>query len=173
MRRKGYLHVYTGEGKGKTTAAMGLALRAAGAGLRVYILQFCKGRPTAEIKALGCLGDSVTIRQFGRDGFIPRSPAPEDVASAREGLREAQRIIAEGRHELVVLDEANVAIDLGMIEEKEIIDAIDRRPDWVDVVITGRNAPEALVRRADLVTEMRCVRHYFENNVPAREGIEY
>jgi len=160
---QGHIQVYTGDGKGKTTAALGLALRAAGAGARVFIAQFAKGRPSAEMAALQRFADLITIKQYGRGRFIVGEPDPEDVEAAREGLEEAQNVIASGEYSLVILDEANVAVDLGLLSAK---------PEHVELVITGRNAHERIIDRADLVTEMRQIKHYYSKGVEARRGIE-
>lgn len=169
----GRVQVYTGNGKGKTTAALGLALRAAGAGFQVFIAQFAKGRRFSEIEALEPLRDRIEIRQFGREAFIFDAPTPEDRALARQGLQAVRDILAENRHRLVVLDEINVASHLGLLTVAEIIDLIDRRPATTELVLTGRNAHPEIVERAHLVTEMREVKHYYAAGLPARRGIEY
>jgi cob(I)alamin adenosyltransferase len=168
----GRVHVYTGNGKGKTTAALGLALRAAGAGIRVYIAQFAKGRPSSELKTLAKHGDMIVLKQFGRDTFIVGQPSVEDSAAARRGFDEVARVISEGRYGLVVLDEGNIALYYGMIDLRELLALLRKRPSHVEVVITGRNAPQELVDAADLVTEMREVKHYSDKGVKARVGIE-
>jgi len=169
---RGYVQVYTGKGKGKTTAALGLALRAAGAGLRVFFAQFIKGRVYSEIKALERFADLVTVRQFGRGRFVGGAPAPEDVETARRGLDEARAVLAAGEHCLVVLDEANVAADLGLFTVDELLAVVDAKPEGVELLLTGRNAPPELVARADLVTEMAEIKHYYSRGVKARTGIE-
>ena len=168
----GYVHVYTGDGKGKTTAALGLALRAAGAGLRVLITQFIKGRPYSELDALKRFDDLITVRQFGRGCFIRRKPAPEDIAAAREGLEAAREAVRGGAYDVVILDEANVAVDVGLFPVADLVDVIEARSEGVELVLTGRAAAPEVLDRADLVTEMREVRHYFHQGVKARKGIE-
>lgn len=170
----GYVQVYTGDGKGKTTAAMGLAFRAAGRGLRTYVAQFLKGRPTGEIEAARKLAPLVVIEQFGREGFLTAKagPAAEDVALARAGLDRAREALLSGAYDIVVLDEVNTAVHLKVLTEADVLELIDRRPAAVELVLTGRRAPASFVERADLVTEMRAVKHYFDRGVPAREGIE-
>jgi cob(I)alamin adenosyltransferase len=170
----GYVQVYTGNGKGKTTAALGLALRAAGHGLRTYIAQFLKARPTGEIEAVRRLEPLITIEQFGREGFInvTEGPDDEDVARARNGLAMAREAMLSGEYRIVVLDEVNTAVHFKILPEKEVLDLIDRRPAAVELVLTGRYAPDAFVGRADLVTEMHEVKHYSAKGVKAREGIE-
>ncbi len=169
---QGHIQVYTGDGKGKTTAALGLALRAAGAGARVFIAQFAKGRPSAEMAALQRFADLITIKQYGRGRFIVGEPDPEDVEAAREGLEEAQNVIASGEYSLVILDEANVAVDLGLLSVGALLSAVNAKPEHVELVITGRNAHERIIDRADLVTEMRQIKHYYSKGVEARRGIE-
>lgn len=169
---KGFTQVYTGNGKGKTTAALGLSLRAAGAGLRVYIIQFLKKGDYSEIKALERFSGQIQVEQYGQGRFVRGRPAPEDVESARNGLNKAREVIQSGNHQLVVLEEANVAMSLGLIDSGELIELIDQKPDHVELVITGRDAPPELVDRADLVTEMKEVKHYYQKGVQARIGIE-
>jgi cob(I)alamin adenosyltransferase len=168
----GYVHVYTGAGKGKTTAALGLALRAAGAGLRVFIAQFLKGRRCSEHKALERFSDLITVRLCGRGEFIRGEPALEDIEAARQGLREARAALASGHYKVVVLDEASEATHLGLFSAEELIEAVGGKAKGVEVVITGRHASPKLLGVADLVTEMREVKHYFARGVKARRGIE-
>ena len=169
---QGFVQVYTGDGKGKTTAALGLALRAAGAGLRVYFGQFIKNADYSEIKALARFADCITVRQFGRGCFLLTEPAPEDRAAARRALEGLSEALTSGDYDLVIADEANVAVALGLIEPDDLVALIDQRPEQVELVLTGRGAPDAVLARADLVTEMRCVRHYYDRGVLARPGIE-
>jgi cob(I)alamin adenosyltransferase len=169
---RGYVHVYTGDGKGKTTAAIGLAVRAAGAGLRVYIAQFIKGKPCSEIGALQRFDDLITVRQFGRGCFIYDHPTEEDIRLAEAGLQEARAVMAQGRHAVVILDEANVAAAVGLFPVQRLLDLVAGKPAHVELVITGRDADSRLIAHADLVTEMRERKHYFANGVPARAGIE-
>ena len=169
---QGFVQVYTGDGKGKTTAALGLALRAAGAGLRVYFGQFIKNADYSEIKALARFADCITVRQFGRGCFLRTEPAPEDRAAARRALDAIGLALVSGDYDLVIADEANVAVALGLIEPDDLVALIDQRPEQVELVLTGRGAPDAVLARADLVTEMRCVRHYYDRGVLARPGIE-
>ena len=169
---QGFVQVYTGDGKGKTTAALGLALRAAGAGLRVYFGQFIKNADYSEIKALARFADCITVRQFGRGCFLLTEPAPEDRAAARRALDAIGLALVSGDYDLVIADEANVAVALGLIEANDLVSLIDLRPEQVELVLTGRGAPDAVLARADLVTEMRCVRHYYDRGVLARQGIE-
>jgi cob(I)alamin adenosyltransferase len=169
---RGYVQVYTGDGKGKTSAALGLALRAAGAGLRVFFAQFIKGGRTSEVQALERFDDRITVEQYGRGHFIRGEPAPEDVAAARDGLVAVRRAMASGAYDVVVLDEANDAVTCGLFGAGDLVGLIDARPDPVELVITGRGAVPAVLDRADLVTEMREVKHYYQDGVAARRGIE-
>lgn len=171
---KGYLQVYTGNGKGKTTAALGLALRAAGHGLRSYIGQFLKGQRYGELAAVKKLSPLITLRQFGRKGFIhvTENPEDEDIRRARGGLRKCQAAMLSKRYDLVILDEINVALYFKLLSEKDVHGFLDRKPDNVEVVLTGRYAPASVIRRADLVTDMRERKHYYRKGVPARIGIE-
>ena len=172
MSNKGYVHVYTGNGKGKTTAAFGLALRAAGAGLRVYIAQFVKGMAYSELDAFSRFSETITIRQFGRDCFIRHEPTRDDMAAARKGLDEVRQVINAGLWDVVVLDEANIAVLFGLFSIAELLALIDEKPESMELVVTGRYAHSRLIERADLVTEMKEVKHYYARGVPARIGIE-
>ncbi len=169
---RGYVQVYTGDGKGKTTAAMGLALRAAGAGLHVYIAQFMKKGDYSEILALQRFEDLITLEQFGAGGFVKGKPSAEDVRVAEEGLVRVAEIMRAGNHQLVILDEINVATSLGLIPVDKILALCNSKPDGVEVVLTGRDAAPQIIARADLVSEINAVKHYFQNGVPARIGIE-
>ena len=169
---RGYVQVYTGDGQGKTTAARGLALRCAGAGERVFIAQFVKGMSYSELDSLARFEDLITVRQYGRDCFITDEPTAEDIDLARAGLTEARAEMLSGRYRLVILDEANIATHFKLFTVEELLAFIDERPDDVELVITGRRADERVIERADLVTEMRCVKHYYDEGVQARRGIE-
>jgi cob(I)alamin adenosyltransferase len=170
--RSGYVHVYTGDGKGKTTAALGLAIRAAGAGWRVFIAQFAKGMSTSEQAALERFADRITLRQYGRQRFIHGEPDEDDVACARHGLAECAAAIASDGYRLVILDEANIGPLLGLFPVEDLLELIDARPPGVELVLTGRCAHARVLQRADLITEMREVKHYYQQGVPARTGIE-
>ncbi|MEE9531481.1 MAG: cob(I)yrinic acid a,c-diamide adenosyltransferase [Deltaproteobacteria bacterium] len=169
---KGYVQVYTGDGKGKTTAAIGLAIRALGAGWRVFFAQFLKAGEYSEHKALAQFSDHLTIKTYGRNVFIKGEPEEEDRRLAQEAYLEIAEIVASGRHRLVILDEANVAVHYGLITVDQILDLIDRRAEGVELLITGRYAHSRLIERADLVTEMRGVKHYFDRGITARVGVE-
>jgi cob(I)alamin adenosyltransferase len=168
----GQVQIYTGNGKGKTTAALGLVVRACGAGLKVYFGQFLKGRMCSEIKALRERFPEVTVVRHGSDKFIKGTPSPEDITAARAGLSELRKAMLSGKYDVVVADELNVVLSLGMIAVEEILDLIKARPPEVELVLTGRDAPEQLILQADLVTEMKEIKHYFNKGVKSRLGIE-
>lgn len=169
---QGYVQVYTGDGKGKTTAALGLALRAAGAGMTVFIGQFIKSAEYSEIKALERFSDLITLKQFGRGCFIRGNPCQADIDVARQALDALHGALKSGDYDVVIADEANVAFKCKLISENDLLGLIDARPDHVELVLTGRGAPPAVVERADLVTEMKPTKHYYERGVLARRGIE-
>lgn len=169
---KGYIQVYTGNGKGKTTAALGLAVRAAGSGLRVFIGQFIKMGDYSEIKALARFSDLITVKQFGQGRFIKGKPSPEDMSSAASGLKEIQERLLAGEFDVVIVEEGNVAVSVGLFSEKELLDLMDRKPPQVEMIITGRGALPSVIEKADLVTEMKEIKHYYHQGVVARVGIE-
>ncbi len=169
---KGYVQVYTGDGKGKTTAALGLALRAFGAGMNVYIAQFVKGMKYSELESLKVLSEYVTVKQYGRDCFINRNPAPEDIQAARDGFREVRGIMLSGDYQVVILDEANIATWYQLFTVDDLLNLIQEKPDHVELIITGRNADPRIIEAADLVTEMKEIKHYYQVGVQARDGIE-
>jgi len=170
--KKGYVHIYTGDGKGKTTAAIGLAIRAIGCGLKVFLAQFIKGMKYSEIKLLESLGDSIKIIQYGRGCFIKGKPTEEDIEAAQKGLIKAKEIMLSGDYDLVILDEINVAQYFGLLSVSDILDFIKDRPENIELILTGRRADERLIEKADLVTEMKEIKHYYEKGVKARQGIE-
>ena len=168
----GQFQVYTGDGKGKTTAALGLALRACGAGLGVYVGQFMKAGGTSELAALEKLGIAAEQFDSGKGLLLGREPAREDVACAKAGV---ERILAamQGGYDLVIADEINCALMCGLLTEADLARIIDARPASTELVFTGRGASPAILARADLVTEMRAVKHYYaDKGLPARKGIE-
>jgi len=170
---KGYVQVYTGDGKGKTTAALGLALRAAGAGLKVYIAQFIKMGDYSEIKFLrNRLSDMITVEQYGLGRFTNGNPTEEDLKIARKGLEMVRKVLLSGKYDVIILEEANIAVKYNMFSVDELLALIDAKPDNVELVITGRHAHARVIERADLVTEMKKIKHYFEKGVAARVGIE-
>jgi cob(I)alamin adenosyltransferase len=169
---KGYIQVYTGNGKGKTTAAIGLAIRAVGAGLKVYIAQFIKAGNYSEINTLKRLSERITVEQFGRGRFTRGKPTDEDITAARQGLDRIRKIMSSGQYSVVIMDEANVAVSTGLFAVDELLNIIDGKPADMELIITGRNAPEQIIERADLVSEINAVKHYFQKGVRARIGIE-
>lgn len=168
---KGYIHVYTGNGKGKTTAALGLSLRAICAGKKVFFGQFIKGMEYSELKSQEMLAN-FKIQQFGRDCFIYNDPTEEDIAIAREGLKACEEILIQGEYDIVVLDELNIGIYYKLFSVDEVIEIINKRAPHVEVIITGRYAEDKLIDLADLVTEMKEIKHYYTQGVEARRGIE-
>jgi len=169
---KGYIQVYTGNGKGKTTAALGLSIRAAGAGLKVFIAQFIKMGEYSEIKTLKRFSDFITIEQYGLGRFIKGKPSSEDIQAAGKGLERIENIIDSRDYHVVILEEANVAVTCGLFSVENLLKIIDKKPDDVEIVITGRNARPEIIDRADLVTEMKEIKHYYHKGVKARVGIE-
>jgi cob(I)alamin adenosyltransferase len=169
---KGYVQVYTGDGKGKTTAAIGLAIRAVGAGLKVYIAQFVKGMYYNEIKPLQRFYPDIVLKQYGRSCFINREANAEDVQAARKGFDEVERVIMSGEYDIVILDEANMAMYFNLIPVQDFVTLIEQRPNNVELVFTGRKAPKEILERADLITDMQQVKHYYQKGIEARDGIE-
>ena len=169
---KGYVQVYTGDGKGKTTAALGLSLRAAGAKLKVFFAQFVKGMDYSELEAVKRYDDFITLRQYGRGAFIHGEPTKEDFDAAKKGFDELKGVILSGRYSLVIIDEANIAIYYKLFSVEDLIGLINEKPEHVEIVITGRKADPRIIERADLVTEMKEIKHYYNKGVKARKGIE-
>lgn len=169
---KGQIHIYTGNGKGKTTAALGLSLRAVCAGKKVFFGQFIKGMDYSELKAAEYL-PRFEIRQFGRDCFIYNEPKEEDILAAREGLNICKEIIKNKDYDLVILDELNIALYYKLFPVEEVIEMLENRADKMEIVITGRYAPQKLIDLAHLVTEMKEIKHYYKNGLEARLGIEF
>jgi cob(I)alamin adenosyltransferase len=172
MDERGYIHLYTGNGKGKTTAAIGLAIRAVGAGKRVYIGQFVKGMHYAELDALKRFPE-IEVRQFGLDCFIKNEPTPKDIDAARKGLDAVKLIIEENVFDLVILDEICIALHYKLFNVDEVLPILKTKPKTMEIVLTGRYAPDRLIDFADLVTRMEEVKHYYNHGVEARNGIEF
>lgn len=170
---KGYVQVYTGNGKGKTTAALGLAIRAAGAGLTVFIAQFCKGLDYSELKTLKLLKDNIQVKQYGKGSFIHGKPCEEDKRLAKEGLIASKEAIESGKYDVIILDEANIAVYFNLISIDELLGVIDTKPANVELIITGRHAKKELIKKSDLVTRMCEVKHYYRKGIKARRGIEH
>ncbi|MDZ4167986.1 MAG: cob(I)yrinic acid a,c-diamide adenosyltransferase [Coriobacteriia bacterium] len=172
--KRGLVHVYTGDGKGKTTAAVGLAVRAAGAGMRVAFVQFVKGGArSSELGALERLGVRVERPAERSTGLLGPGLTGEDYSAAAEAWKIAREIIGSGGYDLVVLDEIDVAVAYGLVSEADLLVALTSRPTEVEIVCTGRGASEALIAFADLVTEMVMRKHPYEHGIPARRGIEF
>jgi cob(I)alamin adenosyltransferase len=168
---KGMVHVYTGCGKGKTTAALGLALRAIGADKKVFIAQFVKGMQYSELKSTAEI-ENMELKQYGHDYFIRGNSSEKDKKAARDGLKEVAELLKNGGYDLIILDEANIAVHYDLFSVDELLTAVEQRQANVEVVITGRYAAEKLIAKADLVTEMREIKHYYQNGIKARKGIE-
>ncbi len=171
---KGYIQVYTGGGKGKTTAALGLALRAAGHGLKTYIGQFLKGQDYGELASAKKISSFITIEQFGRKGFIhvTENPDEEDFQRAKDGLEKCFKAMKSNKYQIIILDEINVAVHFKLLTENQVHQFLDRKPEGIEIVLTGRYAPESFIKRADLVTDMKEIKHYYKLGVQARKGIE-
>jgi cob(I)alamin adenosyltransferase len=171
--KKGYIQVYTGNGKGKTTAALGLAMRAAGAGLKVYFVQFLKGRKNSEHISLEKFKKNIIIRQFGKKSFLTGKPTNDDIRRAKKGFLDAQKAIYSKNYDLIVLDEVFFAINLKMIKLGDVVTLLKTKPCSVEIVLTGRNCPLKIIKIANLATEMKEIKHYFNSGVNGRLGIEY
>ena len=171
--KKGNIHIYTGSGKGKTTAAIGLGIRAVGAGNKVYMIQFMKGRRYSEINTLENV-PNFEIKQFGRDEFVSKeNPKQIDIDFAREGFNHAKKIIQTKKYDMLILDELNVAVDFNLISVKDVIKLIEDKPDNLELVLTGRYAHTEFVKIADVVTEMLEIKHPYQRGLIARKGIDF
>ncbi|PKL50561.1 MAG: cob(I)yrinic acid a,c-diamide adenosyltransferase [Nitrospira bacterium HGW-Nitrospira-1] len=171
---RGYIQVYTGNGKGKTTAALGLALRAAGAGLKVFIAQFIKKQKCSEHRIIReRLNDLITVKQYGEGFILKRDITPSDRQAAQKGLLEIREIIKSNEYNMLILDEVNVAVHYKLVSLDDLLDLMESKPEGVELIITGRYAQQEVISRADLVTEMKEIRHYGEKGVKARKGTEY
>ncbi|MDD3049908.1 MAG: cob(I)yrinic acid a,c-diamide adenosyltransferase [Candidatus Cloacimonetes bacterium] len=170
---KGYIHIYTGNGKGKTTAAFGLALRAAGAGRKIFIAQFAKGMTYLEIEAVRKFIPSITIKQYGLDCFIINSPTSADIEIARKGISELQDIVSGNHYNMVIMDEINIALYYNLFSVETVINLLAAKPEEMEIILTGRYAPSELIELADLVTDMQELKHYYRTGVEARKGIEF
>ena len=171
---QGYIQIYTGNGKGKTTAAIGQAVRAAGFGLKTYIAQFMKEFPYNELRSLDYLKNWITIEQFCGDEFVYKKelPGEEELAKAKKGLQTSKEKMLSGEYDLIILDEAIVSIHFKLVETKELVEFIKIKPANVELILTGRYCPEELIELADLVTEMKEVKHYYQKGITSRRGIE-
>ncbi len=170
--QKGYVHIYTGDGKGKTTAAIGLAVRAVGAGKKVLVAQFVKGMLYNEIKAIRQHLPSIEVKLYGESCFINRAPNQQDVDAAKQGLKEVQRKMLSDAFDVIVLDEINIALHFKLLSVEEVLSVIAQKPMGTELILTGRYAPDALIEKADLVTNMQEVKHYYQQGVLSRAGID-
>ncbi|MBQ3033692.1 MAG: cob(I)yrinic acid a,c-diamide adenosyltransferase [Deferribacterales bacterium] len=172
MKEKGYIQVYTGNGKGKTTSCMGLALRAAGAGFKVFIGQFLKGMKYSELESFKKLAPNVEIQQLGGDYFVFGKPSEEDIRMARDGLQLCRNKMLSGEYDVIIMDEINVACHIGLVPLEDVLSLMDEKPEHTELIMSGRYAHQEVMDKADLVTEMREIKHYYNNGVEARVGIE-
>lgn len=171
---KGYVQIYTGDGKGKTTAALGLAMRAAGAGLKVYIGEFIKEMEYSEVGVLRGRFPEVRVELFGIEAgcIIGREASAEDRAAAEDGFRRAREAVMSGAYNVVILDELTIPVAMGLLPEERVLSLMEEKPAHVELVITGRNATQRMVQEADLVSEMKEIKHYYHDGVLSRKGIE-
>lgn len=167
------VHIYTGNGKGKTTAALGLSMRAAGAGKKVFFGQFVKGMAYGEVKLINEQIPQIDHQLFGRNCFIKREPEQSDYEEAQKGLEKIRTIIRSGEYQVIVLDELNIALYYKLLEPGDIIALIDELSPEIELIITGRYVLDELIEKADLVTEMKEIKHYFHQDIKARRGIEF
>ena len=172
--KEGYIQVYTGNGKGKTMACLGLTLRAAGAGFKVYIAQYVKHGNYSEVKTLKRFEDLVSIRQYGRPGrqFEDRA-VEEDVRLSRQGLEDARQAMVSLSYDVVILEEVNVAIHLGFLTVEEVLEVVRQKPVGVELIMTGRDADARIIEAVDLVNEMRAIKHYYQQGLQASRGVEF
>lgn len=171
---KGFIQVYTGNGKGKSTAAIGQAIRAAGAGLKTYLIQFMKEYPYSEIKSLELYKDIITVEQCAGDDFVLKKVPPDEkeINKARCGLSRAKENMLSGNFNIIILDEVLVSIYFKLFTTAEILDFMNHKPDGVELILTGRYCPQEIIDKADLVTEMKEIKHYYTHGVTSRKGIE-
>lgn len=171
---KGYAQVYTGNCKGKTTAALGLAFRAMGSGFKTYIGQFMKGQQYGELESARMVAPYITIEQYGRKDLlhVQNPPLPEDVRMAQDGLAKAKQAMLSGDYDIVVFDEILTAHCFHLVSVNAILDLVKTKPDNVEIVLTGRHAPQEVIDAVDLVTEMVEIKHYYTKGITARQGIE-
>ncbi len=171
--KKGYIHVYTGNGKGKTTAAIGLGVRAAGNNFKVYMIQFMKGRKYCELVTLDNI-KNFTYSQHGRDEFVNKEkPEQIDIDLARDGFTKAKELIKGNKYDMIILDEINVAVDFNLISVEDLLDLIQAKPESLELVLTGRYANEEVIKISDYVTEMLEIKHPYKKGVMARKGCDF
>jgi cob(I)alamin adenosyltransferase len=173
-KNKGLVIVITGDGKGKTTSAFGQVLRAVGQGYRVLVVQFMKGRKYGEYKAAKEYLPNVTVRLVGLDSFVMRdNPAAIDIEMAQKGFALVKKAVKSGKYDMIIMDEMNVALDFKLVDLKEVIEMIENRPAGIDLILTGRNAPEEIKNLADTVSEVKEIKHHYAAGIKNRAGIEY
>ncbi|MGD9182624.1 MAG: cob(I)yrinic acid a,c-diamide adenosyltransferase [Desulfobacterales bacterium] len=172
--KKGYVQIFTGNGKGKTTAALGQALRAAGSGLTTFIVMFMKDFAYGEIKSIKHLSDWIRLEQYGNDAFVFRKQSPdnEDKKAARLALKRTREAMLCAKYDMVIMDEICVAIHFGLLKTEDVLSLLDEKPEPIELILTGRYCPPELIEKADLVTEMQEIKHYYQKGVAARKGIE-
>jgi cob(I)alamin adenosyltransferase len=172
--KKGYVQIFTGNGKGKTTAALGQALRAAGSGLTTFIVMFMKDFAYGEIKSIKHLSDWIRLEQYGNDAFVFRKQSPdnEDKKAARLALKRTREAMLCAKYDMVIMDEICVAIHFGLLKTEDVLSLLDEKPEPIELILTGRYCPPELIEKADLVTEMQEIKHYYQKGVGARKGIE-
>ena len=171
---RGFIQIYTGNGKGKSTAALGQAVRAAGAGLSSYIIQFMKDYPYSESDSLKLLSQWITVEKVGTDDYVFRKePPPEyEIKKAKIALEEAKEKMLSGNYSLVILDEILVAIYFGLFTAEDVLPFFELKPENVELILTGRYCPQVFIDRADLVTEMNEIKHYYQKGILSRPGID-
>ncbi len=169
---RGHVQVFTGDGKGKTTTAIGLTLRAVGAGFKIFFAQFVKQGEYSEIKAFRRFSDQITVEQFGLEKFTDKDPHPDDIIAAQNGLERVRSIMAENTYDMMVLDEITVAVKLGLIAANDLLGLIVNKPRRLELIITGRYVSPRIIENADVVTQMKAHKHYYDSGVKARVGIE-
>lgn len=178
---EGRMYIYTGAGKGKTTAALGQVVKAATKGKKVLFIQSMKGQDTGELNAISRMGLSIEVQRFGRSVFLQKSRAsstsgacePLDILLAYRGLQTVERAMLSGAFDLIALDEINVAIDFGLLKIEKVLEVLKRKPPGLELILTGRNAPAELIEMADFVIEMREVKHHYRRGDRMRRGIEF
>jgi cob(I)alamin adenosyltransferase len=171
---KGFIQIYTGDGKGKTTAALGQVLRAAGNGLKSFIVQFMKNCPYGEIHSLSFLSDWITIEQYGNETFVLERnlPTNSDIRMAQNALHKARNAMASGQYDIIILDEICIALYYNLLTMDNVYGFLLGKPEHVEIILTGRYCPNELIEKADLVTEMKEIKHYYQKGMLARKGIE-
>ena len=171
---QGFIQIYTGNGKGKSTAAIGQAVRAAGFGLKTYIAQFMKEYPYNELNSLKHLSEWITVDQFCGDDFVYKKelPGKVEIDNAHRGLAKAKLKMLSGKFDIIILDEVCVSIYFGLFSDEEILTFMKQKPDKVELILTGRYCPDNLIEKADLVTEMKELKHYYQTGIKSRKGIE-